>query len=348
MLLAAGTKIMLIHSKEEAVVTALLDDGMVMVRLLDSDLEIPVFGEDIRRLEQQSDKPARARIVPGKKETVPTPPARRPAESQYAILKSLGIQLAFAPIMKADGTTEKYEIYLLNDTPYPALFTFTLELNGRKAMQHNGKLISVSALPVGELWFDQLNDAPCCYIEAWRILTDGTGPRLEKELKIKPKQFFNKVKTAPILDRPVHLYRIFEKLTARSAQPTPEEDLKTYTQRARQPKSTGWLNVGDRISHEVREFAEFVPELDLHIDQLVPNPKKLNKASILRIQMQHFEAYIEKAIRLGVERVFIIHGVGEGRLRDRIAGELLQMPEVKTFKNEYHPRYGFGATEVIF
>lgn len=348
MLLAAGTKVMLIHSKEEAVVTGLLDDGMVMVRLLDGDLEIPVFAEDIRRLEKQSDKPPRARVVPGKKEASPTPPVRPPAKSQYAILKSFGIQLAFAPVLNPDGTTEKYEIYLLNDTPHTALFIFTLELNGRKTLQHNGKLESVSALPLGELWFDQLNDAPFCRIEAWRILTDGTGPRLEKELRIKAKQFFNKVKTAPILDRPVHLYRIFEKLTARSEQTTTEEDLRTYTQRARQPKSTGWLNVGDRISQEVREFAEFVPELDLHIDQLVPNSKKLNKASILRIQMQHFENYMERAIRLGVERVFIIHGVGEGRLRDRIAGELLQMPEVKTFKNEYHPRYGFGATEVIF
>jgi len=40
--------------------------------------------------------------------------------------------------------------------------------------------------------------------------------------------------------------------------------------------------------------------------------------------------------------------IGKGRLRNEIASRLVQMPEVKTFKNEYHPNYGFGATEVIF
>jgi len=27
---------------------------------------------------------------------------------------------------------------------------------------------------------------------------------------------------------------------------------------------------------------------------------------------------------------------------------LMNHPDVKTFKNEFHPKYGFGATEVIF
>jgi dsDNA-specific endonuclease/ATPase MutS2 len=49
-----------------------------------------------------------------------------------------------------------------------------------------------------------------------------------------------------------------------------------------------------------------------------------------------------------VDRIFVIHGVGEGKLRDVISTQLMQMTEVKSFKNEFHPRYGFGATEVIF
>ncbi|RME96879.1 MAG: hypothetical protein D6772_11235, partial [Bacteroidetes bacterium] len=57
--------------------------------------------------------------------------------------------------------------------------------------------------------------------------------------------------------------------------------------------------------------------------------------------------YLDQAIRLGAERVFVIHGVGEGKLRDAIAERLRQNPQVVDFKNEYHPRYGFGATEVI-
>ncbi|WP_428409939.1 Smr/MutS family protein [Phaeodactylibacter xiamenensis] len=43
-----------------------------------------------------------------------------------------------------------------------------------------------------------------------------------------------------------------------------------------------------------------------------------------------------------------MHGIGKGKLRDSIASRLIQMPEVRSFRNEYHHRYGYGATEVIF
>jgi dsDNA-specific endonuclease/ATPase MutS2 len=44
----------------------------------------------------------------------------------------------------------------------------------------------------------------------------------------------------------------------------------------------------------------------------------------------------------------VIHGLGKGKLKNEIATRLINHPEVKTFKNEYHPKYGFGATEIIF
>jgi len=74
----------------------------------------------------------------------------------------------------------------------------------------------------------------------------------------------------------------------------------------------------------------------------------MDNAQILRLQLSHFEAFIENALRIGVPRVFIIHGVGKGKLRDMIATKLIQNRDVETFRNEYHPRYGWGATEVEF
>ena len=76
--------------------------------------------------------------------------------------------------------------------------------------------------------------------------------------------------------------------------------------------------------------------------------KKRNNAEILRIQLTHFNQFLEKAIRLGVKSAFVIHGVGKGKLKNEIATRLMNHPQVKTFKNEFHPKYGFGATEIIF
>ncbi|NUQ25737.1 MAG: DUF2027 domain-containing protein [Saprospiraceae bacterium] len=350
MLFAIGTRVRFIHSNDEGVVTALLGDGMVNV-LLDDNFEIPAFLDDLVRADE--DFPTvKAKIVPGKQEKpapapAPTAPERPAAETQYTIIKGAGIQVAFDPVIKSDANAEKYLIYLINDTNFDVLFSYGLSLNNHLKYQHNGKLNGMSTYLVGELQFDDLNDSPEVDLQCWRILTDGTGSRLHKNLKIKPKQFFKRLVTAPLLNKPVHLFRAIENLKDAVTRQMEEEDLRAYTKRKAKPVFND--DPGSLVDpHEVKELAEFVPELDLHIEQLVENPQKLSNAEILHIQLRHFDAYIDKALRLGIKRVFVIHGIGKGRLRDAIATRLLRLPEVDTFKNEFHPRYGYGATEVIF
>lgn len=340
MVFAIGTKVRFIHTGEVGVVTAWLDGGMVSVRV--DDFDIPAFTDDIVRLDEAST--VKAKVVQGKQEKVPEPRQPVIVETQYTILKSIGIQLAFDPIWDKDGNVNKYQIYLLNDTRYDVLYDYEFSLLNGKSLTGNGKLKGVSYLLIGEMLFDQLNDAPVFDMECQVLTTAGAEKPMHKNLKIKAKQFFNQVKTAPLLNKQVHLFRVFENLQA-TDQSSEEEDLKTYTQRNARPKANWHKQLN---SHEVEELAHFNPEFDLHIENLIENPKKLNKGEILNIQMTHFERFLDKALRLGVERVFVIHGVGEGKLRDAISTRLVQMPEIKSFKNEYHPRYGYGATEVIF
>ncbi|MEL6142742.1 MAG: Smr/MutS family protein [Bacteroidota bacterium] len=63
--------------------------------------------------------------------------------------------------------------------------------------------------------------------------------------------------------------------------------------------------------------------------------------------MYYFRNYLMRARQLGVERVYIIHGLGEGKLKKAIHKELRQVEYVKSFNNNYHPKYGNGATEVF-
>ncbi|GJM31866.1 MAG: mannonate oxidoreductase [Saprospiraceae bacterium] len=345
MLFSIGTKVKFLHSSDEGVVTGLLSEEMVNVLLKGEDMEIPVFVEDLIRIEDEQPT-VKAKIVPGPKPKTITPPESPPAEIQYTILKSVGLQLAFEPIPHKDGTVEKYKIFLINDTKYHLLVTFVLYLQGQQKIRFNGKLNGVALLPVGELAFDQLNDGPEVSIESWRLTTEGTGSKLEKKLKIKAKQFFRRKVTAPLLNKPVHLFRIFEDLKTSDFRNPKSEDLQSYTKRNVRPSAKPPESIYNLF--DVQEFAEFIPEIDLHIEKLVANSTKINKGEILRIQMAHFDNYLQQAIRLGVERVFIIHGVGEGKLRDAIATRLLNNPEVVSFKNEYHHRYGYGATEVLF
>lgn len=345
MLFAIGTKVKFLHTPDEGVVKARLENGMVSVYLPKDDMEIPAAVEDLIRVEDISKHPVKAKIVQGKKKKEPPKPPAIKIETQYAILKSMGIQLAFLPKEKKDGSTEKYNIILINDTQYDVVFDIKFWLNYR-TQTFSDKLTATSYIELGSMLFDDLNEAPIFDVEVNWITTEGKGQPQSKSLKIKAKSFFKTLRTAPLLNQPTHLYRVFEKPSFKEDKK--EEDLEAYTKRHAKPTWYKGNNLKVINSVDATELAHFSHEIDLHIEQLNTSHQKLSNAEILAIQLSAFEKYLNKALRLGVPNVFIIHGVGKGRLRDAVATRLFKNPDVKTFKNEYHPKYGWGATEVIF
>ncbi len=349
MLFTEGTKVRFKNTGDEGVIVVILDDEMVNVELDEDGMVIPAFIENLERIEDNpkpNRNPIKAKYVQTKQVPQPPTPPLQENDSQYHILKSLGIQLAFDPQVQPDGITSSYDIYLINDTRYDALFTFTIDIIGEIPRTINGKISSVSYQHLGKMKFSQLNEAPIIEVDIWQVTTIGTGYKMSKDFKIKPKQFFKNVRTAPLLNKQVHWYQLFENFDKEVK--AKGEDLKTYTQRnAKKPKkpssSYRRMNTNDPM-----ELAHFENEIDLHIENLVNDNKKRNNAEILRIQLTHFNQFLEKAIRLGVKSAFVIHGVGKGKLKNEIATRLMNHPQVKTFKNEFHPKYGFGATEIIF
>lgn len=348
MLLAIGTKVKLKHTGDRGEVVALLKNGMVNVYLVDDDMEIPVFEDDLIPSNLVNQPVAKRIIVPDKKPVVHnhTPPSQE-AAVQYTILKSVGLQLAFEPVLNDENITEYYRIWLLNDSKDEFIVAVTLKIKGEVEKEHNSKIKAMSKNDFGTLLFDKLNDNPVFEIQKWRITSRGTEGFAKNSIKLKAKTFFSKMKTAPFLNKPVHWFLAFDAAPKKKAAGV--EDLRSYTKRnasRRLPK-----NEEERIRfslNDVEEFASFEIEVDLHVEQLGVNTVGMDNAQILRVQLSHFEAFIENALRIGVPRVFVIHGIGKGKLRDMIATKLIQSPDVKTFRNEYHPRYGWGATEVEF
>ena len=88
--------------------------------------------------------------------------------------------------------------------------------------------------------------------------------------------------------------------------------------------------------------------IDLHIEKLSDDWKHLNNYEIVGIQLKTFEKYYELALAHMQPSLIVIHGVGEGRLRDEIHDILRLKREVKSFVNQYDPRFGYGATEIFF
>lgn len=354
MLFTIGTKVRLIHTDDIGVVEEWLEHGLIGVRLSDGEV-IPVDQESVERLADDAPSKVKAKFVPGKRKPEPLPLQPIPANSQYMVLKPQGLQLAFDPVLRADDMPDYYRIFLINDTQHSFIYQLALLLEKKSVWSTQGRLGPRTMIEAGSLKYGELNASPQVNIESWRLLPDGkgTGQNLKRELKLKPTQFFKKLTTAPYLNRPVYLYHLFtdKELSQKKEQPKQakaRENLKTYTERTNvKPKRRQWTSLED-MSHEVWELAAFKNEIDLHIENLTDRPNKVHKSQILSTQMRYFEQYMDRAIRVGVERVFIIHGVGEGKLRDAVAKRLASMPQVKSFANDYHPLYGYGATEVVF
>ena len=63
---------------------------------------------------------------------------------------------------------------------------------------------------------------------------------------------------------------------------------------------------------------DFVLEVDLHIEKLVPSIKGLSNHEILNIQMDTAKGQLEFAIRNRMQKLVFIHGVGEGVLKSEL------------------------------
>ena len=352
MLHAIGTRVRLRATDDIGRIEQFLGDGMVAVRLDDGDL-IPVFPEALRPVDA-ADGPesasVKARRVPGKREERRFPPATEATEGQYLILNPWGIMLAFEPVLRNDATAERYRVFLISDLPQPFIFACTFTLDGETVWSRFGDFPGPAYKEVGEMLFDELNNRVVYQLEIREKTDTGTGPALTEELRIKPKQFFkpSTQRTAPLLNRRVHLYKIFPDLTPETKPAPPPVDLIQYTEKQRRSRGAAPRSHLRRLPHEVEELAAFDPVIDLHIEKLIDDPTSLDRQQILPTQILYFESYLDKAIRVGVDRIFIIHGVGEGKLRKAVHRVLKAHPHVREFKNEYHPRFKFGATEAIF
>jgi DNA mismatch repair protein MutS2 len=91
-----------------------------------------------------------------------------------------------------------------------------------------------------------------------------------------------------------------------------------------------------KVSFDINEkAAEFYPQLDI---------KGLRVEEALR-KLRH---YLDDAVLLGVKQVKILHGKGDGILREAVRDLLQGVPEVNRYRDEHPDRGGAGATIVDF
>ncbi len=86
-------------------------------------------------------------------------------------------------------------------------------------------------------------------------------------------------------------------------------------------------------------------EIDLHISALEPDYKGLKNHEIMQVQLAFFQKTLEDAMIHQYQKLFYIHGIGNGSLKNELRSILKTYPDIQV-KEAPFQRYGYGAIEV--
>ena len=330
-----GTRVRLDRTGKTGTIATVLANDLYQVRLDGGLGHLPAPSHAITPLTDSQDN-----LPPA---TITAVAANQPKANG----KETGVHLAFDPVYNGEGEPESYQLYLLNGTAQRILFELKVRTGETPRFSKFGPLAAYDKLKLTAIAYHWLNERLSLDLDVRATVEGGTGPRHFQQLKIKPKQFFSSYREVPELSRGAHLYTVFPRLDSSSvAERTTGPSLREITraQLKKQPASTAPAAPPPTL----QDRTEFNETLDLHLTALVDDPAQIPKTEVLATQLRAFDHYIDQALRLDVKQVYIIHGVGDGVLKEAVHKRLQTVPFVRKFHNSYHPRYGYGATEVLF
>ena len=331
----SGDKIIVLLTNEEGKVVEIMNEKMVMIEV--KGVRFPTYMDqiDFPYFNMFSQK----KIVEKKKVYVDN------MTKEKGVLrdkKEEGMFICFMPVFDKDvfddDVVEKLKIYLVNQTDASFTFKYNLLFNGESSFQLTNTIEHLHEFYLHDVNFEDLSDNPRFDVEFSLSNPDKKkAPYYETSLKLKAKQIFKKIEEIKLKNEPTFLYPLFD----------------TYPDKAEEEKVdiNKLGNAGFRV-YDFSRIKELLPParsvVDLHIEKLTDSWKHLSNFEILTLQLKAFEKFYDLALAHFQPSLTIIHGVGVGKLRDEIHDILKTKKEVKSFVNQYHHAYGYGATEIFF
>lgn len=257
----------------------------------------------------------------------------------------MDLQLIFLPEPLDQHTIKGYFIGIQNSAANDFIYTIAIKFRNKNIIEKRGTITSGNISQLEFMLFEELNNNPELICDFWEVDGEVTGKKQSAICKIKPKQFFAKKTFLESIQREVILYKLQVTNNIKKEKST---DLGSYTKENIKPKVVQPNFVYSSNNFDLVSKVEFVNEIDLHLENLTQKGNTLNNSEKLQLQLSAADNFIGKALKVGVTKVYLIHGIGKGKLKERIHDLLHVHPSVRSYKNEYNHKYGYGATEVIF
>ena len=334
-----GDEIVVLFSNEEGKVINIMNEKMVMIEV--KGVKFPAYMDqiDFPYFLRFSKKPVVAAPKPPKVYVDQLQKEKRRDEVKI----SEGIWLALFPKFDSDifgdEVVEKFKVYLLNKTDLPYEFTYRLNYFGKTDFDITSEVHAFKDFYLHDVSFESLNDNPSFDFEFSLLNPDKTKADFcEASFKIKPKQLFQKIEKLKENNEPALNHLLLEKY--------PNKVFVDNGLDLSKLSGAGYKVYDAKHARQNLEPARSV--VDLHIEKLTDSWKGLSNFEILTIQLKEFEKWLDLSIAHRLPNLIVIHGVGTGKLKDEVHGILKIKREVKSFVNQYEPRFGYGATEIFF
>jgi hypothetical protein len=331
-----GDRVIVLHSNEEGEIVDIINEKMVMVDVRGVKFPAYIDQLDFPYFKRFTEK----KLVPKKKDKQYVEDLRKEKEPAHKVVD--GVWLTFLPVMDTDefgdDVVEELKVHLVNHTYRTYTFYYRLQFFGRSEFELKNELHPFADFYLHDVQFSDMSDSPAFTFEFSLTQPDKSRAEyFEASLKLKPKQLFARIEEIKQKGEATFSYRLFEEYPVRIE----EEKVDLGPLAARGIKM-----------YNAKEARKHLPPartvVDLHIEKLSNDWEHLTNAEILDIQLKEFEKWYDLALAHRQSHLIVIHGVGSGRLRDEIHDVLRLKREVKSFVNQYHPSFGYGATEIYF
>ncbi|MCF8238314.1 MAG: Smr/MutS family protein [Saprospiraceae bacterium] len=327
----SGDKVYLIHTRQWGIFGRYLDNETAMILPDDDDEEIPVHLDD---LDYHAPPPEVAGPTP-----TPVAPVHPGSTDIRGVVETRESGIFLAITADPDHMeVRKFYILLINDGRSPLSFESHFAGEDLDVLRKKGDLQQGEWIELVALAMDQLHHQPEITVRSFWKLEDQMLERPLFSLRPRPKTVFSKMTPNSYFNFPAVLYALPDETGVKEA-------LQVHTRRRSLVPSDRALISSTPAPH-LRASFDIVQ--DLHAERLFADPGKISSTDIFARQMLVFEQFLKQAIQVGVPHVFIIHGLGKGKLKKAIAERCKHIPEVKLVRNDYHPKYGFGASEIVF
>jgi len=345
-----GDRIRFLNEVGGGTVSKIINKEMVVV--LDEDgFEIPVLIRECVVVESDERNRLQQPLQPGFESPVTQPNAALTPEPVEPLPPTdyghqLSVFLAFVPTQWKQIAQSNFDFYLINDSNYDLLYTLSKQEASSVQLLEHGVIEANTKRFVQQFSMDSLKAIRQIVVQfiayqkevffekkppfdgVWELSTDAFW----KVHSFTENDFFDEqAMVIPLIvkDIPASFFEI---------------DPLQLEQSMKEKKDVH--SIEKPLTAKGHSDAKSVVELDLHIEQLLDTTAGMDKGAILEYQLDTFRQFIEKYKHKKGQKLVVIHGKGEGVLRNAVIQELKKNYAACRYQDASFREYGFGATMI--